>query len=358
MLPTRDAERGRGDEVLDDDAVLEHRDLGVPRARVRRLGAHPVAHHHHPFDGLAAGQELGLGQDRRTATAGVAAVPAALPLGLQPGRAVDALDLVVLCRSAAVAGLAAARRAARAPRCWAGRRATRLRRCRRRPGLATAAPAAAAVAAVRRAVSRRRRRPSSESSSESWSSIGVVDVGRRSSPSPWPSDPPCSPRPRPRPRRPRRRRRFAGRSACSSSSSSDRRHRRRRQSSSSSSASSSLHLDLRPRPAAARRTAACSAARSIGVLRRPPTRVRLRSGSAGSGASPAADVREDFRGRGEQQVADPDRVLAVHAGLRVRTRPSSCGQRVQHLAWWCSQRPGELMDPQAVRQVLVLGRLF
>ena len=65
MLPTRDAEAADGDEVLDDDAVLEHRDLGVAGALVRRLGADLVAHHHHPLDGLAAGQELGLAQDRR-----------------------------------------------------------------------------------------------------------------------------------------------------------------------------------------------------------------------------------------------------------------------------------------------------
>ena len=82
--------------MLDDDAVLEHGDLGVAGALVRRLGADLVAHDHHPLDGLAAGQEFGLAQDRRTATAGVTAVPAALPLGLQPGRAADALDLVVV----------------------------------------------------------------------------------------------------------------------------------------------------------------------------------------------------------------------------------------------------------------------
>ena len=85
----------RRHEVLDDDAVFEHRDLGVPRALVRRLGADPVAHHHDPFDGLAAGQELGLGQDRWAAPSGVASVAAPLPLGLQPSGAVDALDLGV-----------------------------------------------------------------------------------------------------------------------------------------------------------------------------------------------------------------------------------------------------------------------
>ena len=80
--------------MLDDNAVLENRDLGVARTLVRRLGADLVAHHHHPVDRLAAGQELGLGQDRRAAPAGVTAVPAALAFGLQTGGAADALDLV------------------------------------------------------------------------------------------------------------------------------------------------------------------------------------------------------------------------------------------------------------------------
>ena len=71
--------------MLDDDAVFEHRDLGVSRALMRRLGADPVAHHHYSFDGLAAREELGFGQDRRTAPSGVAPVAAPLPLGLQAG---------------------------------------------------------------------------------------------------------------------------------------------------------------------------------------------------------------------------------------------------------------------------------
>lgn len=77
--------------MLDHDAVFEHRDLGVARARVRRLGADPVTHNHDSLDGLSSGQEFGLGQYRWTAPPGVAAVPAALPFGFQPGRAVDAL---------------------------------------------------------------------------------------------------------------------------------------------------------------------------------------------------------------------------------------------------------------------------
>jgi hypothetical protein len=74
---------------------------------VRRLGADFVLHHHHPLDGLAPGQELGLTQNRRTATAGVTTVTTALPLGLQPGRSVDALNFPVtgLGRFVAPAGL-------------------------------------------------------------------------------------------------------------------------------------------------------------------------------------------------------------------------------------------------------------
>ena len=44
-----------GDVVLDEDLVLEHRDLGEVLA---------LPDHHHPVDGLAAGQELGLADDR------------------------------------------------------------------------------------------------------------------------------------------------------------------------------------------------------------------------------------------------------------------------------------------------------
>ncbi len=96
MLPTERGRRGRCHEVLDDDAVFEHRDLGVAGAFVRRLGADLVTHDHRPLDGFAPGQELGLAQDGWTATAGVAAVAAALPFGLQPGRSADALDLAVV----------------------------------------------------------------------------------------------------------------------------------------------------------------------------------------------------------------------------------------------------------------------
>jgi len=53
-----------------------------------------LTHRHHPVDGLAAGKELGLAQDRRSAAALVAPVTATLAFGFQPGRAADALDLV------------------------------------------------------------------------------------------------------------------------------------------------------------------------------------------------------------------------------------------------------------------------
>src|SRR6266581_4172845 len=70
--------------VLDKDPVLEHRDLG------------PVAvlpHDHDPVHGLAPGEELGLGDDRRAPAARLAALAPPLPLGLQPGRAAYPLDV-------------------------------------------------------------------------------------------------------------------------------------------------------------------------------------------------------------------------------------------------------------------------
>src|SRR5699024_2100710 len=73
-----------GDVVLDEHVVLEHGDLGA---------AGPLAHHHGALDGLAAGQELRLG-DRVAAAARITALAAALPLGLQAGRPLDGLDLV------------------------------------------------------------------------------------------------------------------------------------------------------------------------------------------------------------------------------------------------------------------------
>ena len=77
---------GLGDVVLDQDVVLEHGDLGAVAG---------LAHDHDPVDGLAAGEELGLGEDRRAAPALLAALAATLPLGLEAGRAGQAANLVV-----------------------------------------------------------------------------------------------------------------------------------------------------------------------------------------------------------------------------------------------------------------------
>ena len=77
--------------VLDQDVVLDHRDLGQIVA---------LPDDHLAGDRFAPGQELSLAQDRRPAAAGVPALPAALPLGLHPGRALDPGDLV----AAALAG--------------------------------------------------------------------------------------------------------------------------------------------------------------------------------------------------------------------------------------------------------------
>src|SRR5690606_20020668 len=88
-----------GHVVLDEDPVLEDPDLGA------LLGA---AHHHDPLHALAAGQELGLGDDRAPPS-GLAALAASLPLGLQSRRALDAGDLVAaLARLAAAAATTAA----------------------------------------------------------------------------------------------------------------------------------------------------------------------------------------------------------------------------------------------------------
>src|SRR5699024_10301867 len=80
-----------GDEVFDEDLVLEHPDLGHQAVAFR---ARLLAHHHNAVHGLPAGQELGLGEDGLATTPGLAAVPAPLPLGLEPGRPGDALHLV------------------------------------------------------------------------------------------------------------------------------------------------------------------------------------------------------------------------------------------------------------------------
>src|SRR5690606_26794526 len=76
-----------GDEVLDEHTVFEHRDLDPVAV---------LAHHHRALHRLPPGQELGLGQDRAAPAARVAAVAAALALGLQPGGAAHGLHAVVL----------------------------------------------------------------------------------------------------------------------------------------------------------------------------------------------------------------------------------------------------------------------
>ncbi len=78
--------RGLVDVVLDEDTVLEDAHLGAPVL---------VAHDHDPVDGLAAGEELGLGDDRATA-AGLTALTTALLLRLETGRALDGDRLVAL----------------------------------------------------------------------------------------------------------------------------------------------------------------------------------------------------------------------------------------------------------------------
>ena len=155
---------GLGHVVLDQDVVLEHRDLRAVAG---------LAHDHHPVDGLAAGQELGLGEDRRAALALLATVAAALALGLEPGRAGQAAHTLVVSGGAAT-GLARAadpydgvgrvvRAGARRPHrrhgcgdggdggCHRGRRSPSPRRRRRRLPLASRPP--------RRPRSRRPRRP-------------------------------------------------------------------------------------------------------------------------------------------------------------------------------------------------------
>ena len=71
--------------VLDQDAVLQHGDLGTVPA---------LAHDHGPLDSLAAGQELSLGDNRGPAAPGLAPFASPLPLGLQPGRALDRANVV------------------------------------------------------------------------------------------------------------------------------------------------------------------------------------------------------------------------------------------------------------------------
>ena len=179
-----------------------------PRARAIWVRSPRLPHDHDPVDRLAAGEELRLGDDRRPAAAGVAAVAAALALGLEPGRALDALDVVVGRRAAG----AGPRRGLRLAR---GRvRRSRRRRRRRRPrsrapaGSADAGGGAGGGRRCRCPRRPRRSRPRRPSSSRvrrrrrrprPASSASLV-----ASPSPAAPSPPAPPRPRPR--RPRRRR--------------------------------------------------------------------------------------------------------------------------------------------------------
>src|SRR5690606_4910095 len=80
-----------GDVVLDEDLILQHRDL------------HPtvlLAHDHVALDGLPACKELGL-RDRGATSLAVTVVTATLALGLQ---ARGSLELVVRSRLVAGAG--------------------------------------------------------------------------------------------------------------------------------------------------------------------------------------------------------------------------------------------------------------
>ena len=75
--------------MLHQDAVLEDRDLGAIAEFTYR---------HRAIDGLAPGQEFGLGEDRSAAAPGVPALPATLALGLQAGRSPDAAHPVAVVR--------------------------------------------------------------------------------------------------------------------------------------------------------------------------------------------------------------------------------------------------------------------
>ena len=82
-MPISDASCDLADVVLDEHLVFEHADLDAAVLR---------ADDHLAVDGLAAREELGLGDDRAAATC-VTAVAAALLLGLESRRALDPLRL-------------------------------------------------------------------------------------------------------------------------------------------------------------------------------------------------------------------------------------------------------------------------
>ena len=77
--------RVRGDEMLDEQLVLQHADL---RDHAVAVVAVAFAHHHRAFDGFAAGEELGFRDDVALAGFG-AAIGATAALGLQSRRALD-----------------------------------------------------------------------------------------------------------------------------------------------------------------------------------------------------------------------------------------------------------------------------
>ena len=89
---------GLRDVVLDQDAVFEHGNL-----RAVAL----LANNHLPIDGLAAGQELGLGEDGSALATGVAALLTADPFRRHPGGAADAAYPVLVGGAAAVPGAGA-----------------------------------------------------------------------------------------------------------------------------------------------------------------------------------------------------------------------------------------------------------
>ena len=180
--------------MLDQDAVLEDRDLGAIAE---------LADGHGPIDRFAAGQELGLGEDGSAAAPRVPPLPPTLALGLQAGRPSDASHPV-----------AAARPRRREPGSLARGRPCRADRppidLRPRRRIVSRAAAAAPL--------RRRDDVDVSASAVSGDSASLVGRARRLRPG---SRPPVycpaasaasvisSASRRPRPRRPRRRRRRA-----------------------------------------------------------------------------------------------------------------------------------------------------
>ena len=57
------------------------------------------------------------------------------------------------------------------------------------------------------------------------------------------------------------------------------------------------------------------------------------------------DRRGDSRGRAGQQVADANRVDAVHGGMSAADPPVELGEGVEHLPTGCPQHSRQGMDP-------------